>query len=190
MATQRYMPRGETTPPGQAQNDLDHPVHGAQRRTELGLNSANPTAGPVKSPAPVKPYDPTARDRTFGRDSGNPGSNAWSGASSLSPGETTVDVAAAKQPQPDQTLDLIKSKSQAMIEHDGSGVDRMLTNSQMRDVSSENVPVAHGMHSPNKIGETVPGVDPSRNVQQERSAPVRQVPVGPSSALNLNGKSK
>ena len=156
MATQKYMPRGETTPPGQAQVDATHPVHGVQRRGELGLNASNPTAGPVKTPAPVKPFDPTARDRTFGRASGNPGSNAWSGASSLLPSETTVDVAAAKQPQPDQVLDLVKSKSQKLIEHDGSGIDRMLTNSQMRDVGKENVSDAFGMKNPNKADEVVP----------------------------------
>lgn len=42
--------------------------------------ATNPTAGPVVTPAP------DARDKSFGRE--NYGSNAFSGASSLTPGQT------------------------------------------------------------------------------------------------------
>lgn len=183
MATQKYMPRGETTPQGQAQNDATHNVYGKQRRAEIGFNGDNPTAGANTTPAPTKPA-PTPdelRSTSWGRELY--GANGYDGSSSLLPGESTKPFAGAAQPQPDTTLEVIKSKSQKLIEHDASGIDRMLTNSQMRDIShtsqhkEQPSPTAFGMKDPNKADEVVPQVDPSRRVQ-ELSAPVRQPPSG------------
>jgi hypothetical protein len=143
MATQNYRGRMENVPPGEDSTNPEHPVHGNQRRSELGLNTKNPTAGPVRTPSPTREYDPTAKDHTFGRASGNPGSNAWGGASSLHPGETTVDVAAVKQPDADPVLDAVLgagvgNKSEANKRN-------MPLNSQLRDVSDKPFEPAHGM---------------------------------------------
>ncbi len=158
MATQNYRGRLTDVPPGEDTAHPDHPVHGDQARAQMGLNAKNPTAGANKTPPPIKAFDPTARDKTFGRASGNPGSNAWGGASSLAPGQTTVDVAAVKQPDADQTLDLVKAKGVGGHGDDSLARDGKdnLVNSQLRTVSDKGFAPAHGMKSPNNPGERVP----------------------------------
>lgn len=182
MATRNYMDRA-SVPPGEDVTDASHPVHGAARRAELGLNPTRKGGpGPIKTPAPLKPYDFTARDRTFGRASGNPGSNAWGGASSLSPGETTVDVESVKQSQPDETLALLKAKGTGGHGDDMArdGKDNMV-NSQLRQLSPGNVADGYGQKNPNKAGEVIPP-----KVGWIEAQPVRQPAAG--NTLNLKGK--
>jgi hypothetical protein len=156
-------------------------VHGDARRAQLGLHSereGGSTAGANKTPAPTRPYDARldGYQRTWGRDPSSPSSNGYAGPVSLNPGERAPEVALAKQSQPDTTLDVVRSKSQKLVEHDGSGVDRMLSNSQMRDIKETNrtphrervVPTHPGTTGARR-GPTVPAV-----TGNSAGAPVRK----------------
>jgi hypothetical protein len=135
MATRAYMPRGEGLPQGADTKDAEHPVNQARKDFGLAGEKGRPAGA---TPAPEKPYDPRTGgyERTWGRSPGQPGSNGYAGASSLSPGQRAPEVELAKDPQPNTTRELVISKSQKDIEHEGSGTDRMLTNSQTRDIKS------------------------------------------------------
>jgi hypothetical protein len=85
MATQKYMNRDTSSAPSVG----DPTKTKGQRSVEMGFNGGNPTAGPVKTPAPLRAPPPTpdiARSTSFGR--GNYGANAYGGASSIEPGTT------------------------------------------------------------------------------------------------------
>ena len=82
MATTNYMPRGgRDNDPARVQKSAQKlaPGHAPELQPRPGAEN--------RTPAPTRVYDPTAKDRTWGRESGNPGGNAYSGASSLSPGQ-------------------------------------------------------------------------------------------------------
>jgi hypothetical protein len=133
MATRSYMPRGEGLPQGADTKDAEHPVNVARKDFGLAGEAGKP---PGATPAPQREYDPRTGgyERTWGREPAQPGSNGYAGASSLSPGQRAPEVALAADPQPNTTRELVISKSQKLIEHEGSGADRMLTNSQTRDI--------------------------------------------------------
>jgi hypothetical protein len=119
--------------PGEDVRDAEHPINKARKDFGLAGEKGKP---PGATPAPEKPYDPRTGgyERTWGRDPAQSGSNCFAGASSLPPGARQKEVALAQSPQPDSTREHVISKSQKLIEHEGSTVDNQMTNSQTRDI--------------------------------------------------------
>lgn len=107
MATQKYMNRDSSAAPAVG----DPTKTKGQRTVEMGFNGGgNPTAGPVKTPAPLRapPATPDiARSTSFGRTSY--GANGSNFPSSIEPGttvrQTGINIDA---PGGDPALELVK----------------------------------------------------------------------------------
>ena len=127
--------------------------------------ATNPTAGPVVTPAP------DARDKSFGRE--NYGSNAFSGASSLTPGQTVESPLATDLRSGDDCLDRVQAAGTAR--HDPKSNE---PGSQTRDISDsrdgnlQQVPAAFGMKGA-AAGPTIPA-----KLGTSEGAPERQPPSG------------
>jgi hypothetical protein len=78
-------------------NRLDNTV-GTNSGTKKVVHPAAPELQPKpgaenKTPSPTRTYDPTAKDHTYGRANGNPGTNAYAGAVSIMPGQKAMPAA-------------------------------------------------------------------------------------------------
>jgi len=104
----------------------------------------NPTAGPVKTPAPDVVSTP--RNPTGG---GGYGENQFNLASSVMPGKSVQSPLAAnlRSTVDDPALDQVIAG--------GSGSRDDVLNTQIRKIGAGNVPPAHGMR--NRSGEVGPG---------------------------------
>jgi len=173
MATQKYLDRLVDVPGENIKNPTAS--SNAARQAELGFTPGrNPTAGPVKTPAPTRPA-PTPdemRSTSWGR--GSYGANGWGGASSLEPGATTKLNALTAQPDPDPALALLQQRGLNTKDEDNA------LNTQIRDIGDNNVPVhsafaKRGADS-GSPGGTVPlkNGNPSADFDARRAAAVKR----------------
>ena len=126
--------------------------------TKPAAGDARNTGAPGPTPAPVREYDPREKDRTMGRESY--GSNAWSGASSLTPNQKAssplADALKAKNAEGDGG-DLL----QHIIEKGVARNNDDLISSQLRTVSKDQYPTTFGLAKRGSDSGSPGGVVPS-----------------------------
>ena len=145
MATQKYRSRFDHTV---GENEgTTRPVHPARPELPVKAGAEN------RTPAPTKTYDPTMKDKTWGRESGNPGGNAYSGASSIMPGQKAPAATINPQAPTDVLLDNIIRGGTARGSDGDDYQTRSLTDPH--DNPKGRVPVHPNMTGPSP-GGTVP----------------------------------
>lgn len=150
MANQSYRSRLDKTV-GE-NNGTARPVHPAQPTLPVKPGREN------KTPAPTR-YDPTAKDHTFGRASGNPGGNAYGGPSSITPGTKAIQAVVNPQAPTDQVLENIVAVGTAQTAKRGAPGDTHGDDWQVRQLSTDDAaPPSYGMKLPNRPDEIVPPV--------------------------------
>lgn len=166
MANQSYMDRDS----GAAPSIADPTKTKGSRAVEQGFSGGkNPTAGPNKTPAPLRapPATPDlARSQSMGRESY--GANAYGGASSIEPGttvtQTGIDI---RPPDGDAALDLVKKHGTVLGGKDPA------ESWQDRDESQQGYPAAHGMRN-RQANDGSPGGQIPATVGATSEQPVRK----------------
>ncbi len=164
MATEKYMNRDTDAAPSVG----DPTKTKGQRSVEMGFNGGNPTAGPVKTPAPLRapPASPEmARSQSWGR--GGYAANGYGGASSIEPGTTVTQTGIdTRCPDGDPALELVQKHGTTLGGKDPSQAW------ETRDVSKDEP--AHPAMRNRGLDDGSPGGTIPSTIGATSAPPVRQ----------------